>query len=264
MALQVSENSKFVQSPTSHCPISQLRPFMNANIHITGILIHLTDINTFSSVNPSNQDRSNNLILTDDNRLVLDSEPSTVLKSVFSFVLTDQPMSTIEFKYWGEPESAIKLKDLLRIGAVIKIIRPKIVAKSFTSTSEVFSPITYSQNRLLFTTGTVVTLARSAQHAQLRPLMSIPPSYDYFTLYDVIMGGGEMDKCEVNVLAVVAQIKDPVTSYSEKLAREICRLDIFFCWKFLFTYQHFSPNLLDLGIFNFLCVESVHALLLLN
>ena len=207
--------------PTTPCLISQLRAYANNDVHILGIVVHLTDVNTFSAPNKKRQ--TDNLVVTDDNRLVLDAEPEMVDKSVFGFVIADQPMSTIEFKFWGEPELAIQLREVVKIGNLIKITRPKVVAKNINNTSAQFSPLTFSSNQLLFVSGTSIMLGPSNLRDQYFPLLSIAPSFDYFTLYDITMCESEMHLCEVNMLAVVAQIKEPVTTFSEKLKKEIVR-----------------------------------------
>ena len=208
---------------SSRCLISQLHPFVTGNFNVLGIVIHISDVYTFMAKGNQNMDSSRSLVVTEDNRLMPASEEVSE-RAVFSFVLTDQAMSSIEFKFWGEKSDAEQMREMVRIGQVIKIIRPKVMAKNAAATSE-YSPTTFSSNQLLFSDHlkTVVSVAPSELKESLTPLMRLAPTLDFFTLYDVTMSEHNLNDCQLSLLATVAQISPPKVILSQRLQRNLTR-----------------------------------------
>ena len=140
-----------------HIPIAQINPYMNSNFTVIGIVVQVCDIHVFAQ--KRDQEETNAIVVNEDNSVTsaVFGDSSTE-RAVFSFTLKDQPMSSIEFKFWGDVELATKLKDIIKIGCAVKISKPKVVQKPFVGNGQ-FSPVTHSSSQLLFTPVTYLALA---------------------------------------------------------------------------------------------------------
>ena len=137
-------------------PISQINPYMNSNFSVIGIVVQVCDIHVFAQKREQNERIG--VVVNEDNSITSGFEDSSTKRAVFSFTLKDQPMASIEFKFWGDIDLAVKLKDIIKIGCAVKISKPKIVQKPFVANGQ-FSPMTHSSSQLLFTPTTYLALA---------------------------------------------------------------------------------------------------------